>query len=308
MIKLVVIRRVNSMVVTINERLKDLRSETDLSIEEYSAQIGLSKSTYDGYEQDGKSVPADVVVKIAKLHNVSTDYIVGLSETRNPIYLDIRNLHLSERAIEKLTNPSYNPLVLSEMIETEEFDSLMCDLEIYINGYVEEGLGQYNAQMNFQRMRMMNKLALKDDSSKKELEMIRVTQDDYYVPLFGKDVIPIANKLKEKHKDSSSTSNYKLTDEDLSDLVDSFYDENGNIRKDKSVLAEGIISLIEKLLKRSDFTTNKSQRILSRLRTIIHLFVYNSPTIEPDYIKRRNDSLKLEEQLLMEEKTNECSE
>lgn len=278
------------MVVTVNERLKDLRSETKLKLGEFSSLLGLSKSTISDYEQDGNTVPFDYIIKVAKVCNVSTDYIAGLSETRNPTDIDVKKLHLSDKAIEKLCNPSFNPNVLSEMIETDEFNPFMRDMEIYINGYVEEGLGYYNIAMNSNRKKL--EYQTNNDANSiisRELDLIRVSQDDYFTTLFGKDIIPIANRLKEKHKESSSTSNFKIEDEDISDLFVGFLDENGNIKKDKGTLAKGILVLIKKLMIRSNFSEIKANAFMDRIQPILSFLIHESPTIETNSRKRRNN-------------------
>ena len=278
------------MVVTVNERLKDLRSETNLKLVEFSSLLGLSKSTISDYEQDGNAVPFDYIIKVAKVCNVSTDYIAGLSETRNPTDIDVKKLHLSDKAIEKLCNPSFNPNVLSEMIETDEFNPFMRDMEIYINGYVEEGLGYYNIAMNSNRKKL--EYQTNNDANSivsRELDLIRVSQDDYFTTLFGKDIIPIANRLKEKHKESSSTSNFKIEDEDISDLFVGFLDENGNIKKDKGTLAKGILVLIKKLMIRSNFSEIKANAFMDRIQPILSFLIHESPTIETNSRKRRNN-------------------
>lgn len=284
------------MVVTVNERLKDLRSETKLKLEEFSSLLGLSKSTISDYEQDGNTVPFDYIIKVAKVCNVSTDYIAGLSETRNPTDIDVKKLHLSDKAIEKLCNPSFNPNVLSEMIETDEFNPFMRDMEIYINGYVEEGLGYYNIAMNSNRKKL--EYQTNNDANSiisRELDLIRVSQDDYFTTLFGKDIIPIANRLKEKHKESSSTSNFKIEDEDISDLFVGFLDENGNIKKDKGTLAKGILVLIKKLMIRSNFSEIKANGFMDRIQPILSFLIHESPTIETNSRKRRNSKKSSEE-------------
>ena len=284
------------MVVTVNERLKDLRSETKLKLEEFSSLLGLSKSTISDYEQDGNTVPFDYIIKVAKVCNVSTDYIAGLSETRNPTDIDVKKLHLSDKAIEKLCNPSFNPNVLSEMIETDEFNPFMRDMEIYINGYVEEGLGYYNIAMNSNRKKL--EYQTNNDANSiisRELDLIRVSQDDYFTTLFGKDIIPIANRLKEKHKESSSTSNFKIEDEDISDLFVGFLDENGNIKKDKGTLAKGILVLIKKLMIRSNFSEIKANAFMDRIQPILSFLIHESPTIETNSRKRRNSKKSSEE-------------
>ena len=169
-------------------------------------------------------------------------------------------------------------------------------MEIYINGYVEEGLGYYNIAMNSNRKKL--EYQTNNDANSiisRELDLIRVSQDDYFTTLFGKDIIPIANRLKEKHKESSSTSNFKIEDEDISDLFVGFLDENGNIKKDKGTLAKGILVLIKKLMIRSNFSEIKANAFMDRIQPILSFLIHESPTIETNSRKRRNSKKSSEE-------------
>ena len=62
------------------ERLKDLRTEKNISIEKLSNDTKLSKSGLS-YWENGKRVPnALVVITLAKYFDVTTDYLLGLED------------------------------------------------------------------------------------------------------------------------------------------------------------------------------------------------------------------------------------
>lgn len=63
-------------------RLKGLRQERGLTIEEFSNKVGISKSSV-GYYENQNRVP-DIVIagKMANVLNVSTDYLIGRSNAR----------------------------------------------------------------------------------------------------------------------------------------------------------------------------------------------------------------------------------
>ena len=206
------------MELTINEIIKDLRNDYKIdnvkaTQEKFAEKLGIPQSTYETYEKDGTSVPIDTIVKIAKLCNVSTDYILGLSEIKTPLNTDINNLHLSNEAIKVLHEKKYNPVLFSELITHEKFIYFMLDLEIYINSYVDEGLQYYNTYMDAARFALT--LGLKEKTEEeieehlREINAIHMAQEDYFATTFAKDIMPIAEDLKEKHKDSSSTSDPK---------------------------------------------------------------------------------------------------
>ena len=68
----------------IQERLKDLRVERGLTLEQLAQQTGLSKSALGKYETDDfKDISPFSIVTLAKFFGVSTDYLLGMTETKN---------------------------------------------------------------------------------------------------------------------------------------------------------------------------------------------------------------------------------
>ena len=66
--------------LTIQERLKDLRVERSLTLEQLSAETGISKSALGKYEADDfKDISPFSMVELAKFYGVSTDYLLGLT-------------------------------------------------------------------------------------------------------------------------------------------------------------------------------------------------------------------------------------
>ncbi len=59
-------------------RLKELRESLDMSQTVFADSIGLNQQTYSLYER-GNKTPIDVVVKIAEKYNISTDWLLGIS-------------------------------------------------------------------------------------------------------------------------------------------------------------------------------------------------------------------------------------
>ena len=68
------------------ERLKDLRVEHGLTLEQLSAETGISKSALGKYEADDfKDISPFSMVELAKFYGVSTDYLLGLTDRRDPL-------------------------------------------------------------------------------------------------------------------------------------------------------------------------------------------------------------------------------
>ena len=66
-------------------RLKDLREDHDMTQQELVNLLGMHKTTYTNYEQGKRELPLSLAVRLAKLYNVSLDYIAGLSGEPEPI-------------------------------------------------------------------------------------------------------------------------------------------------------------------------------------------------------------------------------
>lgn len=66
-----------------NFRLRELREDNKNSQKEVAEMLNMQVTTYGEYERQDRRVPADFIVKIAKLYSVSCDYILGLSDDKN---------------------------------------------------------------------------------------------------------------------------------------------------------------------------------------------------------------------------------
>ena len=66
-------------------RLRDLREDHDLTQDQLVAMLGLNKTTYTNYEQGKREIPFALVIRLAKLYNVSIDYIAELADIPRPL-------------------------------------------------------------------------------------------------------------------------------------------------------------------------------------------------------------------------------
>ena len=70
--------------------LKKLRQDNNLTQDELAKKIDTSRSNIANYE-NGKNMPSvDILEKIAKLFDCTTDYLLGKSDIRNPEEKDFR--------------------------------------------------------------------------------------------------------------------------------------------------------------------------------------------------------------------------
>lgn len=75
--------------VDFGSKLKELRINARLTQEQLGKQIGVTKSVISFYELQERSPSPDVLVKLAKVFHVSTDYLLGLDGTET---IDVSDL------------------------------------------------------------------------------------------------------------------------------------------------------------------------------------------------------------------------
>ena len=63
-------------------RLRDLREDSDLKQQQIAEYLHIKQNTYSQYENGQRQLPIDVLIKLAKYYDVSTDYILGLSDKK----------------------------------------------------------------------------------------------------------------------------------------------------------------------------------------------------------------------------------
>ncbi len=65
-------------------RLKDIRKDRDLAQKDIAKILGTSQVQYSRYEMGIRLLPIDKLVILANYYNVSTDYLLGLTNERKP--------------------------------------------------------------------------------------------------------------------------------------------------------------------------------------------------------------------------------
>ena len=104
------------MELSIQERLKDLRVERGLTLEQLAEETHLSKSALGSYEGDKfKDISHYALIQLAKFYEVSVDYLLCRSHTKNHPNADLSDLHLSDDMIEFLKSGLVDNALLCEL-------------------------------------------------------------------------------------------------------------------------------------------------------------------------------------------------
>ena len=66
------------------QRIRDLREDRDLPQKELAAYLNCSQVSYSYYEIGKRTIPPEVLIALAAYHGVSVDYLLGLTDKREP--------------------------------------------------------------------------------------------------------------------------------------------------------------------------------------------------------------------------------
>lgn len=66
------------------ERLRDLRENKELTQNDLAKILNVSQTTYSRYESGNLNVPVESLKALAKFYNTSIDYLVGLTNIKEP--------------------------------------------------------------------------------------------------------------------------------------------------------------------------------------------------------------------------------
>ena len=65
-------------------RIRDLREDTDMNQTEFAKLLGMSQTGYSKYERGENDIPTEVLIRLAKIHKTSVDYLLGLTDVKTP--------------------------------------------------------------------------------------------------------------------------------------------------------------------------------------------------------------------------------
>lgn len=261
--------------LTIQERLKDLRVERGLTLEQLSAETGISKSALGKYEADDfKDISPFSMVELAKFYGVSTDYLLGLTEQKNHPNTELDALHWGDDAIEVLRTGKFNHRLLSELICHKNFQRFMLDAEIYFDRIADMRVNDMNAVLKAVRqMALMKNGGNENDLHLRTLEVAQIREDEYFGSLIADDLKGILRDIREQHRPDTMTADESSLVATVQGQLQDAMNFEGSVeeKKAKALLAtlgidydaitmEQFVNLIEVLKLSKHLKTPISQR------------------------------------------------
>ena len=131
-----------------NVRLADLMKEHNISQPELAKELGCSKSTINRFISGAKgTLTHEQVLKIARLFNVSTDFLLGETNIPDRKNYDIAELGLSVEAAKNLYTGRVNTEVVNLLLENARFAELTYRISQYFDDTFASGIAAQNAML-----------------------------------------------------------------------------------------------------------------------------------------------------------------
>ena len=118
-------------------RLKELRNQKNITQEELANHLSIPRGTYAHYELGKREPDYNMLLRIANFFDVSTDYLLGLTDSPNhykspKIISDLREGRVAYKDLSEETKKSLNrmdelPIELQDKIN--EMISTLLDIE-----------------------------------------------------------------------------------------------------------------------------------------------------------------------------------
>ena len=187
------------MALTIQERLKDLRVERGLTLEQLAGETGLSKSALGSYEsEDYKDISHHAINRLADFYGVTADYLLARTETKSHPNAELSDLHLSDKMIELLKSKRVDTALFCELA-THRFLALLADIQI-CGRVASMQIQNLNAWVDVARAEIMEKYQpTEQDKTMYLLQSAHVEEGDYFRSRVHKDMDGILEDIRNAH-------------------------------------------------------------------------------------------------------------
>ena len=126
---------------TPGQRISDLCNGNHITQKELAEKRGVSASQLSRIVSgETRTVSSDILMGVAEVFKVSTDYILGLSTVSVRKSYDISEVGLSEGAVKGLVTGAIDVEILSRLLEHKNFPQLITLIRIYFEYTAARGV------------------------------------------------------------------------------------------------------------------------------------------------------------------------
>ncbi len=262
--------------LTTQEKLRDLRDKTGLSLTQVAEASHIGKSTIGNYESDDfKEHQLSILTELAAYYNVPLEYLIGLTDNLEESDTSISDLHLDDETIKILKSGQLNNRLLCEMIKHPSFPNLLSDIEIYVDNLAGNWIHNLNSFISRMRTKIQSKCDVPDnDIHMKTFTAALIDDDNYFGDLIESDIKTIAKDIRSAHKDDWDTGDENpIADkflEQLDELVEEYKDEN--------------TANLEAIMEQEDFPKNDSmtQLEMAEVTRLSNMWGINLKKLSPN--------------------------
>lgn len=222
----------------LQERLRELREANGYGTrQELADKLGIDKSTYGRMESGAtKTVSSDILIKLSELYNVTTDYILGISDVPERTYYDIGELGLSVKAAGNLYSKNADPRVINELLVNEKFQLATRQMALYFSDVFSAVLRSNNNLYDFCHDLLTdctNAGRLPKDKEmnnlKKRLRASKVQSEPYQINKIQVHLMAAVREIKKKVTDEMSTDFNKVYSAEVLEAVKADFLAHGDL-------------------------------------------------------------------------------
>ena len=130
---------------TIRDRIKDLMKSKKMKQAELAVRIGMVESTLSRFLRgDTDKLGNENIIRIARVFNVSTDFLLGEVDVPDRLNYDISELGLSVQAARNLYTHKVNPQIVNALLENPEFANTTNLVSRYLDDELAKGFAAQN--------------------------------------------------------------------------------------------------------------------------------------------------------------------
>lgn len=257
-----------NQLLTVSERIGDLRVAKGFSQKELCKLINITPSQLSRIESgETKNISVDVLLKLSKEFNVSTDYILGLTNISTKKNYDISELGLSEGAVKAFISSSVDMQVLNRVVEHKHFPYLMVLIKRYYDGDTATGIANLNDMYDFATATIAD--FAKDNPEHKDearndirnIKSAKMSENEAILGKINSTFMAILRDIKKKdgNKSTSPVATAEFMQGVWEQLTDKPRDEISeedisiavtNMIKSKTALDDAGVSMFQKLMLR----------------------------------------------------------
>ena len=231
---------------TPQQRLQDLMKEHKITQAVLAKKIGVTESTLSRFINGTKdTLSLDQMIGIARIFNVSTDFLLCMTDVPDRKNYDISELGLSAEAARNLYTGRTNPQVVSRLLENRRFAQLTNMIALYFDDTLASGFAVQNQIVQTLSSMLLGTGKEQPDARKAAQQAAQVAALNK-TPVYQADLTNIQNQfmavLREIKKELGTETGKPLTKE----MVEQMYSETmkGQDALHPSVSPEQFVDLI----------------------------------------------------------------